>query len=141
MDVTEIPFNSFIKIRRSEESEYLLELDCAENYLNHINTVHASAQFALAEATSGEFLLRTFKEYDDDIIPVVRKSGLKFRKPAEGKIRSKAFMDGNEIHRVREELITKGRAVINVRVEIFDVKNNLTLQSEFEWFVQGTSKK
>ena len=141
MDVTKIPFNSFINIQHSNEPEFLLELNCPEDYLNHVNTIHASAQFALAEATSGEYLLRTFKEYADDIIPVVRKSELKFRKPAEGKIRSKAFMEENEIQRVREELVNLGRAIIDVKVDIFDVKDNLTMQSEFEWFVKRASKK
>lgn len=136
MDVTKIPFNYFMKIRFSEDPDYLLELDGSMEYLNHINTVHASAQFALAEASSGEFLLKTFGEFADNIIPVVRKSELKFKKPVEGKIRSKASMTAEEIDKVRGDIANKGRSLFPVRVEIFDSNGNLTLQAEFEWFVQ-----
>ena len=36
----------------------LLVLPAGGQYLNHLGTVHASAQLALAEASSGEYLLR-----------------------------------------------------------------------------------
>ncbi len=136
MDVVLIPFNSFIGIKHSQEEGRLLELDRSGQYLNHIGTIHASAQFALAEASSGEFLLRTFSEYTDNIIPVVRKAELKYKKPAEGKIYSKAFMDEKEIAKVRNDMTGKGRSILTVNVEIYDSNNNLTLISAFEWFVQ-----
>jgi acyl-coenzyme A thioesterase PaaI-like protein len=136
MDVTAIPFNSFIGIKYSDDKDFILEMEKSPNYLNHINTVHASAQCALAEATSGEFLLRTFSEYADNIIPVVRKVGLKFRKPAEGKIRSKASMDKEMIENVKNDIVNKGRSMLTVKVEVFDANDNLTMQSEFEWFIQ-----
>jgi hypothetical protein len=62
-----IPFNRLIAIRHSGDSEYVLELDGSEQYLNHLNAVHASAQFALAEATSGEYLLRMFEDLAGDV--------------------------------------------------------------------------
>lgn len=56
MDVTKIPYNQFIGIQKTEtNSEGLLRLEKDEKYTNHLNTVHASAQFALGEATSGAF--------------------------------------------------------------------------------------
>ena len=60
MDVTKLPFNEFIGLKFSEKSEYLLMLENRNEYRNHLNTVHASALFALAEATSGYFLLNEF---------------------------------------------------------------------------------
>ena len=135
MDVTKIPFNNYIGIKYSGNG-FLLELEKSDNYLNHINTIHASAQFALAEASSGEFLLRNFNDISDNIIPVVRKVDLKYKKPAEGKIRSKAFMKAEEIEKVKYEINNKGRALLTVKVEIFDQNDNLTLISEFEWFIQ-----
>ena len=92
MDVLAIPFNALIGVKYSSDRDFILELEKDRKYLNHINTVSAGAQFSLAEATSGEFLLRTFSEYECNIVPVVRKAGLKYKKPAQGKIRSKASM-------------------------------------------------
>jgi len=39
---------------------------------NHLGTVHASAQLALAEASRGEFLLRAMGDMQG-IVPVVRR--------------------------------------------------------------------
>jgi hypothetical protein len=60
VSVTELPFNSLLGIQIATDSAHLLELPAGGQYLNHLGTVHASAQLALAEASSGEFLLRHF---------------------------------------------------------------------------------
>lgn len=70
--VTELPFNSFLGIQDSGDSEHLLRLPSGDQYLNHFGTVHASAQLALAEATSGEFLLKHFGS-TKGMVPVVRR--------------------------------------------------------------------
>jgi acyl-coenzyme A thioesterase PaaI-like protein len=59
--VTELPFNSFLGIRSAGDSAYLLELPAGSQYLNHLGTVHAGAQLALAEASSGEFFAQAFR--------------------------------------------------------------------------------
>jgi acyl-coenzyme A thioesterase PaaI-like protein len=87
--VTELPFNSFLGIQNASDPSQLLRLPSGEQYLNHLGSVHASAQLALAEATSGEFLLRHFGTADG-IIPVVRRLEAKFLKPAKGSITSTA---------------------------------------------------
>lgn len=61
MNVFELPFNRFIGLEPSTDSEYLLMVRDRQEYLNHLNTVHASTQFALAEATSGFFLQNEFQ--------------------------------------------------------------------------------
>ena len=69
--VTELPFNSFLGIQIAADPAHLLRLPSGQQYLNHLGTVHASAQLALAEASSGEFLLRHFGSADG-IVPVAR---------------------------------------------------------------------
>ena len=55
MKITDLPFNWLIDIKLSADTAYLLSLDDKENDTNHLGTVHASALFSLAEATSGHF--------------------------------------------------------------------------------------
>jgi uncharacterized protein DUF4442 len=76
-----LPFNSFVGIQLADDTAHLLRLPSGKQYLNHLGTVHASAQLTLAEASSSEFLLRHFGSVDG-IIPVVRRMDAKFRKPA-----------------------------------------------------------
>jgi hypothetical protein len=61
---------------------HILEMPESPLLLNHVGTVHASARFALAEASSGEFLLRHLGEAQGRVFAVLRTSDVKFRKPA-----------------------------------------------------------
>ena len=133
--VTELPFNSFLGIRTAADPSHVLELLCAERYLNHLGTVHASAQLALAEASSGEFLLRHFGSAEG-IIPVVRRLDAKFRKPANGAVTSTASATPESVAELDAELSSKGRSVISVTVELHDESGAHTLSATFEWFIQ-----
>ena|SRR5947208_10071946 len=87
--VTELPFNSFLGLQKATEPSQLLRLPPGGQYLNHLGTVHASAQLALAEASSGEFLLHRLASVEG-IVAVVRRLEAKFRKPASGTVTSVA---------------------------------------------------
>jgi hypothetical protein len=76
--VTEVPFNNLLRIHPASDAAHLLQLPSGDEYLNHLGTVHAAAQLALAEASSGEFLLRHFGSAED-LVPVVRRVEAKFR--------------------------------------------------------------
>lgn len=134
MNVTELPFNKFIGLKSSDNPVYFLMLENKPEYCNHLETVHASAQFALAEATSGHFLINELTELND-VIPVVRKVEVKYRKPAIGKIYSIAKIQGIEKKVVLETVREKGRILLNVEVSIFDEGGRLVMQSQFEWFI------
>lgn len=134
MNVLELPFNKYIGLEKSADSQYLLMLADKSEYLNHLDTVHASAQFALAEATSGFFLLGEFRD-ETNILPVVRKVETKYRKPAIGNIFSKAYFINTNKETITAELNTRSRALITVRVSLFDAADKNVMQADFEWFV------
>jgi len=134
MDVTKLPFNQFIGLKLSDRSGYLLMLENRPEYRNHLDTVHAGAQFALAEATSGYFLLNEFSELTD-IIPVVRRVETKYRKPATGAVYSKAKYQESGKNEILESLNQTNRALLKVEVSLFDDSGILVMQSVFEWFI------
>lgn len=135
MKISKIHFNSFLGIRESSRNGYIFELPKAEKYLNHLNTMHASAQFALAEASSGQALLNEFPQYAENVIPVLRKSTLKFSKPAESSIFSKAGISEDQKRKTEIQFDKKGRALIEVKVELFDEDKIKIFSAAFEWFV------
>ena len=135
MDVTKIPFNQYIGLKLSIKSEYLLMLDNCSDYRNHLDTVHASAQFALAEATGGFFLLDEFSELTDKIVPVVRKVETNYKKPASSAVFSKAQFIETEKNEVLKMLNERGRMTLKVAVSLFDETDVLVMQSVFEWFI------
>ena len=119
IDVTKLPFNHFIGLKISNKNSYLLMLDNRTEYRNHLDTVHASALFALAEATSGDFLLNEFSKLTD-IVPVVRKVEIKYKKPAIGGVYSKAKFLETEKDKILDALAQRGRAILKVEVSLFD---------------------
>lgn len=132
--VTELPFNRFLGIETAAEPTQLLRLPAGEQYLNHLGTVHASAQLALAEASSGEFLLRAVGSISG-VVPVVRRIESKFRKPANGAVVSTVSTPPEALEQLHADLAAKGRAMISVAVELHDESGAHTLSATVEWFI------
>jgi len=136
MDILSIPFHKFINITRVNGSEdFIYKIQEQPEYLNHLGTIHACVQLSLAEATSGEFLLKEFNHIKSDVIPVVRKSEAKYHKPANGELFSKAEFFSSTRSDVLNELNTKKRAVTKVKVEVFDSSSDKILTVIFDWFI------
>jgi acyl-coenzyme A thioesterase PaaI-like protein len=135
--VTKLPFNSFLGIEPSPDAAHLPSLPAAEKYLNHLGTVHASALLALAEASSGEYLLQHLRS-SAGLFPVVRRLEAKFRKPARGAVSSTATADPEAPSQLTATLAGKGRALISVAVELHDETSTHVLTATVEWFIQRT---
>lgn len=136
MDITKVPFNQLLGISLSDHPDYLLQLDDKKEYTNHLETVHAAALFALAEGSGAQLLLKSFPdEIIDNVIPVLRKVDVFYKKPAIGIIRSKAIIQDKTIEEILVELQTKRRTLITTTVELYDPKNTKVFMANFEWFV------
>lgn len=133
--VTELPFNTFLGIQAGSAPEALLTLPAGNQYLNHLGTVHASALLSLAEASSGEFLLRHFGS-SSGVVPVVRHIEAKFRKPAHGSISSRANVVPDALAQMQADLTAKGRALVTVTIELHDEAGTHALTASVEWFIQ-----
>jgi acyl-coenzyme A thioesterase PaaI-like protein len=135
VEVSELPFNRIVGLRRAADS-HVLELPEGEWTLNHLGTVHASAQFSLAEATSGQFLADEFPGWAQGALVVVRTFSGKFRSPARGTLGGAASVGLEDRERFEAELARRGRAILPISVEVRDAEGSVTLQALFEWFVQ-----
>jgi hypothetical protein len=136
IDITKVPFNQLLGISLSKDTDFLLQLDNRKEYTNHLDTVHAAALFALAEGSGAQLLLKAFpEEIIDNVIPVLRKVDVSYKKPATGVIKSKAILKNDTIEHITLELQTKKRVLITTMVELFDEQNVKIFAANFEWFV------
>ncbi len=138
--VTELPFNRLLNIGPAADGTHLLRLPEGGQYLNHLGTVHAGALLALAEACSGEFLLRELRD-TGAVVPVVRRLEAKFRKPANGAVSSGASVAAGALDELRAGLAAKGRALILVNVELHDESGTHVLSAGVEWFLTSVPDK
>lgn len=141
MNVLKLPFNKIMKIKESDVPDTILLLEDRPMYKNHLGTVHASAQYALAEASSGEILERHFGDWNGAYFPVVRKVEVKYRKPARGRLRSIGSIDPDQVVKAKKELSGKGRTLVDIIVRIVDEARNITFEATFTWFLQKPSDK
>jgi len=133
MKATDIEFVKLVGIEQSENS---VSLAYKKDVLNHIESIHASAQFTLAETQSGLFLQELFPELVGKVVPMLRESKIKYKKPALKSIVAFASSSDENVTKFKEQFSKKGRSTLSVSVDIKDSEGVLTACSEFIWFVQ-----
>ncbi len=133
MNASDIPFAKYIGIKEKEERFFL---EYSENISNHIRTIHAGAQFTLAETRSGIYLLKLFPELEGKTVVVLRDAKIKYKKPATGTIVANSYADEDKILQFQSQFEKKGRGLLEIKVEIKDDKENLASVSTFIWYIQ-----
>jgi acyl-coenzyme A thioesterase PaaI-like protein len=141
MHVTDLAINKTLGMQLAPEgSGHILEMRESPLLLNHVGTIHASVQFALAEASSGEFLLRHLGEAQGQVFAVLRRSDVKFRKPAHGALRASARFADGAADSSSAEPASRGRVLASVLVEIADAHGVVTMTGQYDWFLQRQTK-
>ena len=142
MHVTDLALNRTLGMQLAQSGDgQLLELPESPLLLNHVGTIHASAQYALAEACSGEFLIRQLGELQSEVFAVLRTSEVKYRKPAHGLLHASARFAQNQPSgtgegSVIEALGERGRALVSVLVTVSDMHEVVTMTGQFDWLLQ-----
>ena len=137
MDVTQVPFNQLLGIQQAAgDADHLLELEDRPAFANHLGGVHAIARMALAEAASAQFLAARFADLTGQAVPVVRRLGAKFSRPARGRLRARARAGEQATRKFVDDFREKGRALVGVEVEVLDGEGAVTLRCTVGWFVQ-----
>lgn len=138
MKPTDLAFNRALGIIDAPAgAEHLLELPGTPLVLNHIGTVHAAAQFALAEAASAECLRRGFSHLlpKDGVLAVVRGVSVKYRRPGTGDLLAYAAPDDATREHLANDLATRTRMTAAILVELKDRAGQLTFAGRFDWFI------
>jgi len=134
MNTLEIPFVKLVGVDTTNDE---LFLDFKDDVKNHIQTIHAGAQFTLAETKSGMHLQKLFPQLESKVIPLLRESHIKYKQPAKEKIFAFAKCSEESVKKFSEQFEKKGRGSILVEVEIKDINEVVTAVATFNWFVQS----
>lgn len=136
MKPTDLALNQAMGMRVAPPgAPHLLELPLTPLLKNHLGTMHAAAQFALAESASAECLRREFPALVGKVVPMVRGVTMKYRKPATGDLFAFAHPDEDTRQNLVTNLATRSAARAMVAVELKDAAGTLTFSGQFEWFI------
>ncbi len=111
-------------------------LECTKGVQNHLGSIHAGAQFTFAESMSGKYLSSIFPDMQDEIIPLLRESTVKYKKQALTALVSEVSVDKEDLEKFKVRFALKGRASIVANVILRDDEGDITCQGSFKWFVQ-----
>ena len=134
MEITDIPFARTLGLEKSADG--VLQLGFDDGVMNHLQTIAAAAQFSLAELASGEYLMQVFPELIEEVVPVLRDSRLKYKRPANSRISAYASSTDKDIEKFWEQYERKGRGLISVHVEVKDAGGKVVSAGSFSWYIQ-----
>ncbi len=140
MDLTQVPFCKHLGIQQSSREGGILELSLSPDMVNHLGTFHAGAIFTLAEACSGEFLIRHRGERED-IGGVVRRTSGKYSSPGTSDLFGKSDLDPAAVKEAIETVDQKGRSLITIPISIFDQSETLIGKFTFDWLLASTGSE
>lgn len=133
---TDLAYNRALDLRDAPAgAEHLLELPFAPLLRNHLGTMHAAAQFSLAEAASAECLQRNFGNRVGEVFAVVRAAEVKYRSPATGDLLAYGRPDDATRDHLVADLAGRGRTSAMILVDLKDRAGTLTFHGKFEWFI------
>ena len=133
MKIKDIPFADYVGVKSEKNT---ISLDFRDEVINHVKTIHASAQFTLAETKSGMYLIEKFPELEGKVIPLLRDAQVKYKKPALENIYAQASISQESIDKFTSMFEKKGRANISVDVQVKDINEVLCSEASFSWFIQ-----
>ncbi len=135
MNLLDLVYNQNINLQNTNKTDCIFMLALKENLQNHVHSFHAAAIFSLAEATSAQFLINTFKIFENTVVPLLRATNTKYKKPGLTNIYAKAML----MNETKEEIITqlnnKKRALVTIKVEVIDEADFIIFTGTFEWFL------
>lgn len=129
-----LPFANYIGVKARNKKE--LELVPHKDVENHIGTVHAAAQFTLAETQSGLYMLSLFPKMADDVVPLLRSSNIKYKFPATTELVALASVSQEDKEKFERQFSKRGRAMLMVHVDVKNSDGIVTMLGDFGWFIQ-----
>jgi hypothetical protein len=110
MNILDIPFVKTVGLTKAADGSLMLAMSPA--VANHLNTMHASAQFMLAETASGQLLIESYPEVVGKTVPVLREAQIKFKRPAESTVTAHAEVSAEVSAAFLEQFARRWRSMI-----------------------------
>jgi len=130
----DIHFSRLLGIQR-EQHGGRMQLAFSDDVQNHVGSMHASAQFALAEIGSGDLMRQRFPELADKVLAVVRRAEIKYSKAASESLTAYPSINDEDADKLLKRLESKGNGLLSVDVKLKTVAGETVTHAVYHWFV------
>ncbi|ADV67775.1 DUF4442 domain-containing protein [Deinococcus maricopensis] len=103
---------------------------------NHIGTIHAAAQFCLAEAVSGAACAGAFVAHLDGATPLIEKLETHYVAIARGDVTAHAEAEPADVASAQAAYAQDGKARLLVPVRVTDSEGKVVMQALAHWYLR-----
>jgi acyl-coenzyme A thioesterase PaaI-like protein len=137
MLMTIVPFNRHVGIEILDIGPGTASVRLPEgpHLMNHVQTQHAAALFAAAEAASGGAMAGAFADLMMGVTPLARSAQIAYLKPARGPITANARV-AEDHDAVRTRLEADGKTDFDVAVDLVDGRDLKVAEVTVAWHIR-----
>lgn len=111
----------------------------APAYHNHLGTIHAGAQFLLAEAVSGAAFAGAFAAHIAGAVPLIERLDTHYVGRARGSLSARAQARAGDLPAALEEYAQEGKARLTVDVSVRDAEDREVMRAVAHWYLRATA--
>lgn len=140
-----IPMNATVGVRITDVGVGWATGECPDTapFRNHLGTIHAGAQFLLAEAVSGAAFAGAFAQAMNEAVPLIEKLETHYVGRAVGDLTARADIDPATFPEAYAGYRAEGKARLVVTVTVRDGEGKDVMQAVAHWYLRrrpaGTS--
>ncbi|WP_295814781.1 DUF4442 domain-containing protein [uncultured Deinococcus sp.] len=133
-----IPMNATVGVRITDVGVGWATGECADTppFRNHLGTIHAGAQFLLAEAVSGAAFAGVFAAQLGQAVPLIEKLETHYVGRAVGSVTARAEIDPGTLADAHAAFAAEGRARLTVTVVVLDGEHKDVMRATAQWYLR-----
>ena len=134
-----IPMNATVGVIITDVGVGWATGECADTpaFHNHLGTIHAGAQFLLAEATSGAAFAGAFAAQIAGGVPLIERLDTHYVGRARGGLSATAQARAEELPVALEAYARDGKARLTVDVTVRDGENKTVMRAVAQWYLRS----
>lgn len=134
-----IPMNATVGVTITDVGLGWATGECPDTpaYHNHLGTVHAGAQFLLAEATSGAAFAGAFAAHIAGSVPLIERLDTHYVSRARGSLRARAEARADELSAALDAFAAEDKARLVIDVSVHDGEDKEVMRAVAHWYLRS----
>lgn len=132
-----IPMNATVGVKITDVGVAWATGECADSapFRNHLGTIHAGAQFLLAEAVSGAAFAGAFVNHIQGSVPLIERMDVQYVGRAVGDLTARAEGDPADLPAAYAAFAENGKTRLVLNVTVKDGEDKEVMKAAAHWYL------